>query len=155
MRKGIALVLYLLFFSFSNAQSKIKYENYIACNDKEGRRPYYECLLTASEKLDELVNVKYKCILRYLDKQVLDCSKMNCGKEELEFYTTQKNNFIASQKKWAELQSTNSNFYWDIRIISNVNYVKSLIKDSLDRLKYLDQLIEHEGEGSNEILKCR
>lgn len=155
MRKEIALILCLIYFGFSNAQTKNKQEKYIACNDKGGRQPYCDCLLNASEKLDELVNMKYECILSYLDKQILNCSKMKCGDEELEFYTKQKNNFMDSQKKWAELQSTNSSFYWDIYVISNVNYYKSLIKDSLDRLKYFDQLVEIENEGSNEILKCK
>lgn len=132
----------LLFLVHSYAQTKDKYENYVTCSYKDGRKPYYDCLISTEVKLTKLIDLKYKQILKELNKQILECSKANCGKEELESYINQKNNFKTSQKKWSELKYANSAFYWDIIAISNVNYAESLVKDSLDRLKYLDKLLE-------------
>lgn len=111
------------------------------------------CLYNATTKLSKIVEEKYNCIIAYLDTEIKDSN----NDPEIEAqYVKMKASLIASQATWKKLKEQNSDFYRINDGTETPMWVsQSIIKDYKDRLSWLDNLIEYEGQGNEiKILKC-
>ena len=110
------------------------------------------CLYEATTKLSKIVEKKYNCIIAYLDTEI----KKSKNNNEIEAqYVKMKVSLISSQATWKKLKEQNSDFYNVSDGTETPMLVsQSIIKDYKDRLIWLDNLIEVEGQGGTRILKC-
>lgn len=155
--KNKLIVLFLFQSILMLAQTQPKNDKYNFdkdCGDRN-QSDMNICLYNATTKLSKIVENKYNCIVTYLDAEIKDSE--NYPDPEIQAqYIKMKAVLIASQATWENLKKLNSDFY-------NVNdgtetpmlVSQSIIKDYKDRLAWLDNLIEQEGQGNNVgILKC-
>jgi uncharacterized protein YecT (DUF1311 family) len=155
MRHFVTFFLFLI-ITVGNAQiKKSKYDLDKKCYSLEQQQqPLNACLAETVTKLEKIVEIKYNCILNYLQSEIEDCSTSKC--EDLEYYIKNKNDFINSQKAWVNLKDKNAAFWsGGGGTITNQYIAESIIKDCKDRLVWLDNIIEEEGQGNEtRILKC-
>lgn len=111
------------------------------------------CLYNAAIKLSKIAEEKYNCIIAYLDSEIKN-SKDDPETEAQ--YAKMKASLISSQATWKKLKEQNSDFYNSNNGTETPMLMsQSNIKDYKDRLAWLDNLIEQEGQGNKiEILKC-
>jgi len=147
-------ILAFLVFTICNAQKiNPKYEIDKRCYSLGQQQSLNACLSEKAEKLEQIVEEKYSCILNYLQKEIEACAKEKC--EDLNEYTEHKNNLIGSQETWRVLKKQNAKFWSDgSGSVANQYIAESIIKDCKDRLVWLDNVIEEEVQGQTAIIKC-
>lgn len=147
-------LLILFFFTVCKAQEvNPKYELDEECYLLEEQQNLNACLSEKAEKLKKIVEEKYNCILNYLQKEIEECKKEKC--KDLDYYKKHKNDLISSQEIWRVLKKQNAEFWSDGGgSITNQYIAESVIKDCKDRLVWLDNVIEEDGQGQTDILKC-
>ena len=152
--RHLITIFILLVITVGNAQiKKSKYDLDKKCYSLD-QQPLNSCLAETGTKLEKIIEKKYNCILNYLLSEIEDCSTSKC--EDLEYYKKNRNDLISSQKAWVTLKNKNAEFWsGGGGTFTNQYIAESIIKDCKDRLEWLDNIIEEEGQGNHvEILKC-
>ncbi|MEO8516927.1 MAG: lysozyme inhibitor LprI family protein [Flavobacterium sp.] len=152
--KSILLVLFffynILMFSQTESQNN-KYDFDKKCGDGN-QQSINICLSNAITKLSEVMDKKYNYIVAYLNTQI----KSYTGDKEIQAaYIKMKANLVTSQATWRKLKDQNAEFYSGGGGTETPMLIgQSIIKDYKDRLIWLDNLIEEEGQGNEtKILK--
>lgn len=150
---SIAFLLQCLFATGQNSQTIEKYNLDQNCYDESGQQEINICYLKAAEKLSEILQTKYDCIMAFLDNRIMDYS--NKDTIMVTYYSKMKQNIISSQEIWDKLKKENALFYDGGGTITPMLIGQSLIRDIKDRLSRLDDYIEYIGQGNDDkILKC-
>lgn len=124
--------------------------------DEGGQQEMNYCLSEAEKKLLKIMLTKYKCLIAYFDSQINEYASPK-DSAILADVLKQKKYLISSQKAWKKLADQNA-AYWNIGggTITPMYVAQSFIKDIKDRLYWLDNIIEEEGQGDEvEVLKCQ
>jgi uncharacterized protein YecT (DUF1311 family) len=136
------------------SQSNEKYNFDKDCGDG-GQQDINYCLSEAEKKLIKILQIKYECLIAYFDKEIKEYSSSVKDRSILVDLKQEKQFLISSQIAWRKLADENASFWGLGGGTQMPMYVaESLIKDTKDRLKWLDNVIE-EGQGPvNEVLNC-
>jgi hypothetical protein len=151
------LILLFLFQSIlMNGQTEMKNDKYNFdkdCFDGD-QQDINICYSKAITKFSKVMEKKYNCIISYFDTQIKYYS--NNDKEIESEYAKMKAKLISSQNTWEKLKEQNSDFYDGGGGTETPMLIgQSIVKDYKDRLTWLDNLIEEEGQGNEmELLKC-
>jgi uncharacterized protein YecT (DUF1311 family) len=99
---------------------------------------------------------KYNCIITYFNSQIKYYSSNDNDNQAQ--YIKMKADLVSSQATWEKLKNQNSDFYSrgkDSGTETPMLISQSIVKDYKDRLMWLDNLIEQEGQGNEtQLLKC-
>lgn len=169
MKRTLTILIFLFLlvgnnvFAQSNDIKEAKYSQAINkynldkdCGDG-GQQEINFCLSIAEKKILNILQVKYDCLIAYCDGQI---SKYSISAKDSSILTDlkkQKQLLISSQTAWRKLADENASF-WEIGggTITPMYVAQSFIKDIKDRLIWLDDIIEEEGQGNvKEVLKCK
>lgn len=156
MKLLISLVFFLqsiLIFS-QNSETKDKYNLDNNCYEGTQQDINY-CLSKLELKLSKDIQIKYDCIIAYFDLKIKYYTERDTSIAT--DYIKMKKSITESQATWGKLKMENASFYTGDDGSETPMFIgQSLIKDDLDRLKWMDNLIEEEGQGNEtEILKCK
>jgi len=148
----ILLIFFQSIYSFSQTEIQNKYNYDEKCDDGD-QQSINICLSNAIKKFALVTDNKYNCIIKYLDAEIKSDENDNEIKSQ---YIKMKASLISSQTTWEKLKEQNSDFYSGGGGTETPMLIgQSIIKDYKDRLVWLDNLIEYEGQGNEtKILKC-
>lgn len=111
------------------------------------------CYYEATVELSKVMKKKYDCIMAYFDSEI----KANSDDPETQaYYIKNKKDLALSQATWEKLKEQDGEFYNGGGGTETPMLIsQSIIKDYKDRLSWLDNLIEVEGQGNNNpLMKC-
>jgi len=159
MKSIIFIITFLLqcFWVLGQNSHAIDKYNFDKDCDQGGQQNINVCYTKAEEKLSKIMEIKYECVTAYFDIQIKKYSSSIADTSIVANYIKEKQFLISSQTAWRKLADENARF---LEIgggtITPMYVAKSLIKDIKDRLKWLDGVIEEEGQGNEiKVLKCK
>jgi uncharacterized protein YecT (DUF1311 family) len=159
MIRILLILIISLPFKLILGQESLKIDKYnldSACYSMDGQQDVNYCLFEAKNKLSKIMQIKFDCLIAYFDFEIIKYSSSIEDTSIVADYIQEKQLLISSQNDWSKLTEDNARF-WGIGggSISPMYVAESLIKDIKDRLKWLDDIIEEEGQGNViEVLRC-
>lgn len=156
MKQSLILLLFLqslIAFGQNEQTQTDKYNFDKECHEADTQTDVNICLYEASVKLSKVVKKKYDCIMAYFESEI----KSNSDNPEIQsYFIKNKKDLALSQSTWEKLKEQNGEFYNGGGGTETPMLIsQSIIKDYKDRLAWLDNLIEEEGQGKNNpLMKC-
>jgi uncharacterized protein YecT (DUF1311 family) len=153
----IILVLSLSFFFQQDVYSQdstifkqkdIYYVYEIGCDTARTQQDINVCFAKALNKLTDITNKKYNCIVSYLDSEINQYSKQIKDSSYARMLIRMKTSVIESQGIWGKLKDANELYYkGDRGTMTPLLEATSIIEDLKNRLRKLDYIIEDLEQG--------